>query len=186
MTNELLAACIEGNRTAQRLLYENFHPTMMGVCLRYAGNRDEALEILNAGFLKVFRSLAKFDPEVGVLEAWIRRIVVNTAIDHYRKVVRRERTTDINGVHQIRSLEASAVESLSADEIMACVQELSPAYRTVFNMFVVEGFSHVEIAKRLGISEGTSKSNLAKARMRLQQMLERMNRVVKKTEYALP
>jgi RNA polymerase sigma-70 factor (ECF subfamily) len=186
MTQELIAGCIEGNRTAQRLLYEHFHPIMMGVCLRYAGNRDEALEIMNAGFLKVFRHIKKFDPEIGVLEAWVRRIITNTAIDHYRKVVRRERTADLDSkVHQIRSLEQGAVESLTTEEIMECVQKLSPAYRTVFNLYVVDGYSHVEIAKKLGISEGTSKSNLAKARMRLQQMLERMNRVVKQVEYAL-
>lgn len=187
MTHELIAGCLEGNRTAQRKLYEHFYPTMMGVCCRYAGSRTEASEILNAGFLKVFRNLKKFDPEVGVLEAWIRRIIVNTAIDYYRKEVRREKTKTIDGsVHQIRSLEQSAFESLSCDEIMACVQQLSPAYRTVFNLYVIEGYSHVEIAKRLKISEGTSKSNLAKARMRLQHMLERLNRVVKQTEYVLP
>jgi RNA polymerase sigma-70 factor (ECF subfamily) len=116
----------------------------------------------------------------------VRRIITNTAIDHYRKVVRRERTADLDSkVHQIRSLEQGAVESLTTEEIMECVQKLSPAYRTVFNLYVVDGYSHVEIAKKLGISEGTSKSNLAKARMRLQQMLERMNRVVKQVEYAL-
>jgi len=188
MTNELITGCLNGNRLAQRKLYEHFYPVMMGVSLRYAGNRDEALEVLNTGFLKVFRNLKKFDPEVGVLEAWIRRIIVNTAIDHYRKVMRRERTEIIdNGIRQISALDEGAVESLTAEEIMSCVQKLTPAYRTVFNLYVVEGYSHAEVSKKLGISEGTSKSNLSKARMRLQKMLERLNARVKENEpeYAL-
>lgn len=190
MINELIQGCLQGNRNAQRKLYEHFHPSMMGVCMRYAGNRDEALEVLNTGFLKVFKNLKSFDPEVGVLEAWIRRIMVNCAIDHYRKAVRRERTADIdNGILQISGFEENAVDRLCAEEIMDCVQQLSPAYRTVFNLFVIEGYSHPEIGKRLGISEGTSKSNLAKARMRLRTMIENVNTTngtQEKVEYAVP
>jgi RNA polymerase sigma-70 factor (ECF subfamily) len=166
---DIIFACIRGERWAQRLLYEEHYPKMMGVCLRYAGNQDEALDILHEGFIKVFKNLDKFQPGTS-LSSWIRRIMVNTAIDYYRKMVR-QRTEDIENAHSLSVQDADALSQLSEKEILESVQELSPAYRAIFNLYVIEGFSHREIADMIGITESTSRSNLVKARIKLQELL---------------
>jgi RNA polymerase sigma-70 factor (ECF subfamily) len=146
---------------------------MMGLCLRYGRDRDEAASILNHGFFKVFETLERFNPEKGKLEGWIYRIVLHAAIDHYRAVIKPSRTETIdqeNGWDLSDSSE-DALDRLAAEEIIALVQRLSPQYRTVFNLYVMEGYTHPDIAKELGISEGTSKSNLSKARRNLQAMI---------------
>lgn len=180
MVKAILQECIDGNRNAQRKLYEYYYPTMMGVCNRYATDRDEAAFILNNGFFKVFKHLKKFDAEVGNLEAWIRRIMINTAIDHFRRNSRRQRTMDVDTAYPMQQESSSVVAELNAEDILKLVQQLTPAYRASFNLYVVEGYSHKEVAKKLGISEGTSKSNLAKARGKLKQMLEKSSKA--KTE----
>lgn len=137
--------------------------------MRYTHDREEARDVLHEGFMKVYKNLEKYARGTN-LGAWIRRIMVNTAIDHYRKHAKRPSLVEINhAVHEIDTHDV--VSEMSADEILKLVQRLSPAYRTVFNLYVIEGYSHKEIGKMLGISEGTSKSNLAKARGRLQQMI---------------
>lgn len=168
--HDLISACIRRERWAQKLLYEEHYPKMMGVCLRYAGNQDEALDILHEGFIKVFKNLKKYEPGTS-LNAWIRRIMVNTAIDYYRKMVRR-RTEDIETAYGVSSAGADALSQISEKEILGAIQDLSPAYRTVFNMYVVEGYSHKEIADTLNITESTSRSNLVKARLKLQAALK--------------
>ncbi len=169
----LVKACLRKERRAQELLYKRYYGRMMGVCLRYARDRDEASSMLNHGFFKVFETLDRFDPEKGRLDGWIYRIVMHAAIDHYRAVLRQApfegQPDDLLTSRQDEA--ESALDRLSAQEILGLVQQLSPAYRTVFNLFVIEGMSHTEIADLLGISEGTSKSNLAKARRNLQQLL---------------
>jgi RNA polymerase sigma factor (sigma-70 family) len=142
---------------------------MYAVCLRYAGNAEEAEDILQEGFIKVFRKMDSYRGE-GSFEGWIRRIFVNTAIEHFRRkrylmpVTEKEENT-LEGKYN------SALDDLGAKDIMALVQELSPGYRTVFNMYVVEGYTHKEIAIMLGISEGTSKSQLSRAKVILQDMV---------------
>ncbi|MEK7257053.1 MAG: RNA polymerase sigma factor [Bacteroidota bacterium] len=166
---DLITACIQRERWAQKVLYEEHYPKMMGVCLRYAGNQDEALDILHEGFIKVFKNLHRY--EVGTsLNSWIRRIMVNTAIDYYRKVVRR-RSEDIETAYHVSADDADALSQLSEKEILQAVQELSPAYRAVFNLYIIEGYSHKEIADLLNITESTSRSNLVKARLKLQAAL---------------
>ncbi|MBL7816644.1 MAG: RNA polymerase sigma factor [Saprospiraceae bacterium] len=165
----LIEACIARERWAQQRLYEEYYPKMMGVCMRYANNDDDALDILHEGFIKVFKHVASYQPGTS-LTAWIRRIMVNTAIDYYRKTIRR-RTEDIETAYNLSSSDADAISQCSEQDILAAVKKLTPAYRAVFNMYVIEGYSHKEIADQLDITESTSRSNLVKARLKLQAIL---------------
>lgn len=164
--HNLVAALIRQERWAQQQLYEQYYGKMMGVCLRYAGSRDEALDLLHEGFIKVFQNISRYRPGTS-LPAWIRTIVVNTCIDYYRKTIRR-RTDDLNDAHYLSDDAPDVLSNLTEQEILAAVQELSPAYRAVFNLYVVEGYSHKEIGEALQITESTSRSNLVKARLKLQ------------------
>lgn len=165
----LIEACLANERWAQKQLYESHYPKMMGICMRYAKDNNEAKDIANEGFIKVFRYLHKY--KVGTsLESWIRRIIVNTCIDQYRKSVR-HRTEDIEHIKYHKSCSPDPISNFSAQEIMAVIQQLPTSYRTVFNLFAIEGYSHKEVAKQLGITESTSRSNLVKARSKLKKML---------------
>ncbi len=168
--DQLIEGCIKEDRAAQKRLYELFYGKMMGVSMRYAIDADEAKDIVNAGFLKVFKNIHKFKPTHS-LESWIRRIMINTAIDHYRKNKKHRNKLDITEVYDYSENESISAQ-LSANEILKLVQKLSPAYRTVFCLYVIDGFNHREIGEKLGISEGTSKSNLAKGRAKLQKMVK--------------
>ena len=165
----LIEACVARERWAQQRLYEEYYPKMMGVCMRYANNDDDALDILHEGFIKVFKHVSSYQPGTS-LTAWIRRIMVNTAIDYYRKTVRR-RTEDIETAYNLSSSDADAISQCTEKDILAAIKKLTPAYRAVFNMYVIEGFSHKEVADQLEITESTSRSNLVKARLKLQAIL---------------
>ena len=165
----LIQACIREERWAQKQLYEDKYSSMMGVCLRYSNNREDALDILHEGFIKVFNNLTKYQPGTS-LSAWMRRIMVNTAIDFYRKSIRR-RTEDIETAYDLSTSDPDAISQCTEKEILESIQTLSPAYRSVFNLYVIEGFSHKEIANQLGITESTSRSNLVKARAKLKAIL---------------
>jgi RNA polymerase sigma-70 factor (ECF subfamily) len=167
---ELIEGCHRENRLAQKQLYERYFGKMMGVCLRYASCYDDAMEILNQAFFKIFSSIGQFSSAGGNFEGWMYRIVVNTALDHLRKEMK-HRHADEEKMVWIESSD-NILSHLKAEEIIALINRLSPAYRAVFNLYVVEGYSHSEIADMLNISEGTSKSNLAKARLNLQKMLQ--------------
>jgi RNA polymerase sigma-70 factor (ECF subfamily) len=165
--HELVAALVRQERWAQQQVYEYYYGKMMGVCLRYASSRDEALDLLHEGFIKVFQNISRYRPGTS-LSAWIRTIIVNTCIDYYRRSVRR-RTEDIDEAYTLSIDDPDALSHLTEQEILAAVQELSPAYRAVFNLYVVEGYSHKEIGEALNITESTSRSNLVKARIKLQE-----------------
>lgn len=167
--NDLISACIRNDRDAQQLLYQEYYGKMMGVCLRYSNNKDDALDILHEGFIKVYKNISKYQPGTS-LSAWMRRIMVNTAIDFYRKNVRR-RTEDLETAYSVSTDAPDAISQVTEKEILAAVQTLSPAYRSVFNLYVIEGYSHKEIANQLGITESTSRSNLVKARHKLKAIL---------------
>jgi RNA polymerase sigma-70 factor (ECF subfamily) len=142
----------------------------MSICLRYSSNRSEARIIINDGFLKVFTNLQKFDAEKP-FEPWLGRIMSNTAIDHYRAELKHMNLLDINDVDEV--FEHATVEhKLYYDELVKLVQQLPPSYRTVFNLYAVDGLTHEEIARKLQISVGGSKSNLFKARKKLRELLE--------------
>lgn len=167
---DLIAACVRQERWAQQRMYEEYYGKMMGVCLRYASHEEDALDMLHEGFIKVFRHITKYKPGTS-LQAWIRTVIVNTCIDHYRKNHRR-RTEDLDQVQPVANGDNSALDMISAEEILALVRDLSPAYRMVFNLYVLEGYSHKEIADMLDITESTSRSNLVKARLKLQEALK--------------
>ena len=169
----LIQGCIEGDRRCQQKLYEHFYGKMMVVCMRYATDDDEALDIFQEAFIKVFNNLVKYGNK-GSFEGWIRRIMVNTAIDHIRKNKKLREMVEINEEITSGEVEEESedlLDKVSFEDLLGCVQDLSPAYRSVFNMYVVDGFSHKDIAQELGISEGTSKSNLAKAKMNIKKLL---------------
>ena len=152
----------------------------MAICDRYTNKQEDSLEILNDGFLKVFKEMHKYKPAytdvVSSFKGWLRKIMVYTAIDHYRKYHKHNEVTQLdNVVYQLPVVSEDAIDKISYDEIIQAVQELSPGYRTVFNLFVIDGMSHEEVSSQLGISVGTSKSNLSKARAQLQKILFKKN-----------
>jgi len=170
------------NRESQKKLYTSFYGYAMAVCDRYTNNQDDAVEILNDGFLKVFKEIYRYKPAytdvVSSFKGWLRKIMVYTAIDHFRKNHKHQFTTDLdNGVVQVASHAEDALDRISYEEIIRSIQDLTPGYRTVFNLFIIEGFTHEEISDKLGISIGTSKSNLAKARRQLQKILYQQNQI---------
>ncbi|MCB0715592.1 MAG: RNA polymerase sigma factor [Chitinophagaceae bacterium] len=155
----------------QQALYGRFSPRMYGVCLRYATNAAEAEDILQEGFIKVFKKMHTFRKE-GSFEGWVRRIFVNTAIEHFR---RRKYLTPVTEKEEntIEGNYTSVLDELAEQDILQLIQELSPGYRTVFNLYVIEGYTHKEIGDMLGISEGTSKSQLSRAKVILQDMVKK-------------
>jgi RNA polymerase sigma factor (sigma-70 family) len=170
---QLLEGCIRQERRSQKRLYELYYGCMLSVCMRYTNNYEEARDVLHEGFMKVFKNIARYKPSHS-LNSWIKRIMINTAIDHYRKNKKHQSNVDLEyAAHETDVNIHSVLTKLSAEEILKLVQKLSPAYRTVFNLYVIEGYNHREIAERLNISEGTSKSNLAKARAKLRGMIEK-------------
>ena len=166
---ELILACIERQTWAQQRIYEDNYRVMMAVCLRYSNSSDDAFDILHEGFLKVFMNIKSYEPGT-LLQAWIRRIMVNTAIDFYRKESRRI-TRDLDEAKTMSYSKFGPIETMTAQEVMKAVQKLPNIYRTVFNMFAIEGYSHKEIADHLGTTESTSRSNLVKARTKLKDLL---------------
>ncbi|MDB5252315.1 MAG: polymerase sigma-70 factor [Flaviaesturariibacter sp.] len=155
----------------QQELYRRYASKMFGVCLRYAGNAEEAEDILQEGFIKVFRKIDSFRRE-GSFEGWVRRIFVNTAIEHFRRKTYLQPVTE-REEETIEGNYLSVLDSLAEKDIIQLVQKLSPGYRTVFNMYVVEGYTHRQIADALGISEGTSKSQLSRAKTILQDLVRK-------------
>jgi RNA polymerase sigma-70 factor (ECF subfamily) len=181
----IVEACLRGERRAQERLFQTYYGKMLAVCMRYLSDRDSAQEILQVSFLKVFDKLEFFD-FTGSLEGWIRRIVTNTAIDHLRKAKKDPFLSDQDNDFVTGSSdpmvesEQSALLDLKAQVAIEAIGKLSPAYRAVFNLYVIEEHTHKEIAEILGISEGTSKSNLAKAKMNLQRLLKEQFTLIEK------
>jgi len=166
---ELIDGCKRKDRQSQKDLYKGCFSYAMSICLRYANNAEEAQEILNDSFLKVFNKIHLLSPPFN-FKAWLRRILINTSIDYLRKNKSFLYSADYQEAKSIE-VEASALDHLSEQDILMLVQMLPPSYRTVFNLYAIEGYSHEEIAKTLQISVGTSKSNLHKARQILQKRL---------------
>lgn len=166
---DYVAACVRQERWAQELLYKDYYAVLMPLCQRYANNKEDALDIMHEGFIKVFKHIGKYQMGTS-LNAWIKRIMVNTAIDFYRKKVRR-RTENLETAYTVKSSDPNAINFLAAEEIIQRLHQLSPSYRSIFNLYVIEGFSHKEIAEKMNISESTSRSNLVKARAKLRALL---------------
>jgi RNA polymerase sigma-70 factor (ECF subfamily) len=154
----------------QRLLYDRFSSMMYAVCLRYSDNTEDANDVMQEGFIKVYKSLPKFRAE-GSFEGWVRRIFINTSIEHYRKKVKLYNVSEVQE-NTIEDSELNALDSLATKDILNIINELSPGYKQVFNLHVIEGYSHKEIAEMTGITEGTSKSQLARAKSDLKKIIE--------------
>lgn len=167
--DELLNACRKENRLAQKELYRQFYRYAMSVSLRYADDEDEAIEIANDAFLKVFLNLNRYD-HTKPFKPWFRRILINTAINYVKKKQRFKLTQLMEADFELPDTE-DILSRIGFEELMKMVRSLSLAYRTVFNMHVIDGYTHEEIAATLNISIGTSKSNLSKAREKLRQLL---------------
>jgi RNA polymerase sigma factor (sigma-70 family) len=173
----IIQGCVNAKRESQKMLYQHYYGYSMGICMRYCSSEEDAEEILNDGFLKVFKALDSFNPQFSDIEAsfkgWIKRIMINTAIDHLRKNNKRFLVVEIFDNHfNIADETETSIEKMTYQEILAVVQKLTPVYRTVFNLFVIDGFKHEEIAEQLKITVGASKSNLSKARMNIKKMLQ--------------
>jgi len=169
----LVQGCKRNDRESQRLLYRHYYSYAMSICVRYSKSPEEAKEILNDGFLKVFQKIEQYRQETP-FEAWLRRIMINAAIDCYRREVKHYHHASVENA-RIENNEVSVMDELSYSELIGLVQKLTPGYRAVFSLYAIDGYTHEEIAGLLNISEGTSKSNLFKAREALKKMLGELN-----------
>ena len=168
---ELIAGCRSGNRKAQEAIYHLYASKMLGVCARYAKDHQEAEDMLQVGFIRMFDKINSFKNE-GSFEGWLRRIMVNTAIEFYRRSSKMY-IVDMDEMDDQPSVEFP-MHTLNVKDLMKIIQDLPPGYRMVFNMFAIEGYSHKEIAETMGITEGTSKSQLARARSILKTTINKM------------
>ena len=177
-----IRGCSLNQRESQKKIYNAFFGYAMSICDRYTNNDQDGLEILNDGFLKIFKEIHHYKPaysdEVSSFKGWLRKIMIYTAIDHFRKYQKHQVVggLDPSLIHMPAVIE-SATDKIMYDEIIRFIQDMTPVYRTVLNLFIIEGFSHEEISNQLGISVGTSKSNLAKARKQLQKILFKENKI---------
>jgi len=167
--NKLIQACIRENKTAQKQLYDLYAAKMYFVCLRYARHELEAQDMLQDGFIKVFDNLTQFKSN-GSFEGWIRRIMVNTSLNYCRKSSFKQEQIGIED-YQDKVVYSKAISRMSEKELLALIQQLPDGYKMVFNLYVIEGYSHKEIGEMLEISESTSRSQLAKARKWMQKLL---------------
>jgi RNA polymerase sigma factor (sigma-70 family) len=174
---DIISGCVKAKRESQEALYKCYYGFAMSISMRYCHTNNDAVEIVNDGFLKIYKAISSFTPAHENTEAsfmgWLKKIMIYTAIDHYRKNVKNLFIEEINNTHFVLADDTeSPIDSMAYAEIIKLVQKLSPSYRTVFNLYVIDGFKHEEIANHLNISVGTSKSNLAKARLNIQKMLQ--------------
>lgn len=169
----LVRECINGNAKAQRLLFDKFSQKMLGVCLRYSKSLEEAEDVLQDGFIKTFSKLNDFSNE-GSLEGWIRRIMVNTALDSIRKKNKFLKDVSIDSVEYQIGVNYTILETLNAEDLLLLINSMPDGYKVVFNMFAIEGYSHNDISTTLGISESTSKSQYMRAKAYLRGKLELM------------
>ncbi|MEO6536978.1 MAG: sigma-70 family RNA polymerase sigma factor [Ferruginibacter sp.] len=173
----IIQGCITANRLHQKEFYKLYYGYAMSISMRYCHAEEEAADIVNDSFLKIFKTLISFSPRYENYEAslmgWMKSIIIHTSIDYYRKGLKAHLLQEIQEDHfEITDSSETTIDSLSYKEIFTLIQKLSGGYRIVFNMFVIDGFKHEEIARQLNISVGTSKSNLAKARVNIQKMLK--------------
>ena len=173
---DILKGCLKADRKSQELLYKQFFGFAMSICLRYINNKEEALEILNDAFLKVFLKIDKYDFE-RPFSVWLKRIVVNTAIDAYRSQNKHHNHLDIETVFNLPKEEETPMQKMSYEDLILLTKKLPKNYQLNFNLYVIEGFPHEEIAKMMNISVGTSKSNVSRAREILRNLLQDTERL---------
>jgi len=181
--NILIRGCTLNQRESQKKIYNSFYSYGMAICDRYTKRKEDSIEIFNDSFLKIFKEIHRYKPsyadEVNSFKGWLRKIMIYTAIDHNRKYNKHNFNAELDtSMIYLPVDEEGAFDMISYDEIIRAIRELSPAYRTVINLFIIDGFSHEEIAGQLGIAIGTSKSNLSKARQQLQKILKNDNKIL--------
>ena len=169
--SNIIRGCRQKDRKAQEALYKAYYKAMVTICLRYTKNEDDALEVLNSGFLKVFQNIQRYEPAQASLYTWIRTIVVNSCLDFIRKKARTTQHHELDNATEAH-VPAEAISRMKASELLALVRSLPPSTAAVFNLYVIEGYSHKEIGSLLGISDGTSKWHLSEARKQLQQKIK--------------
>jgi RNA polymerase sigma factor (sigma-70 family) len=173
---DIIKGCQLGNRKAQELLYKLFAAKMLGVCMRYATDKMEAEDMLQNGFIKVFGKIEDYRGD-GSFEGWVRRIMVHSSIEYYRKHHKMMQLVEMDTAGAEQLVNPVGASNLEAKDLLAIIQTLSPGYRMVFNMYAIEGYSHKEIAEVMNISEGASKSQLSRARAILKEMVNKTERV---------
>ena len=178
--DQIIVGCLEGKRKSYNLLFKNYAPVMLGVCMRYCKNRIDAEDVMQDGFIKVFTQIHKFRSE-GSFEGWIKRIMINAAIDNYQSNLKHSFHEDVDEMDQSQVLTGNHEEddddlaeelNIPREKLMGMIQELPDGYRMVFNLYAIENYNHKDIASLLGISENTSKSQLMKARKALRKKIE--------------
>jgi RNA polymerase sigma factor (sigma-70 family) len=166
---KLIEQCLKGQSLAQEKLFKKYYGIMLGICLRYTNNRNEAKEVLQEGFIKVFNNLQSFKFE-GSLPGWMKKIMVNTAIDKYRKRIAEPISFEMP---ENASTEEDVISNFNKNDLLDCINLLPAGYKAIFNLYVIEGYTHKEISEKLGINEGTSKSQLAKAKIYLKYIISK-------------
>ena len=173
---QLIESCINGNRASQKALYDRLAPRMFPLCIRYIGDRETAEDVLQDGFITLFTRLKDYKGE-GSFEGWARKIFVNTALMSLRKKDALKMSDDLEAARRLKTDAVSQMQNLGYKELMAMITELPPGFRTVFNMYAIEGYSHKEIGEMLGISETTSRTQLSRARIWLQNKIKERSNV---------
>ena len=182
MTDELmLAGCLKNNATSEEALYSRYSPRMLGVCYRFAKNREDAEDMLQEGFIKVFTQMHQYRNE-GALEGWIRRIMVHTCINFLKKNKKFAESVDIIHANSVHVKEDMIPSIMQAKQVVECIRMLPLGYRTVLNLYAIEGFSHKEIANLLDIEESTSRSQYTRAKAMLEEILVRKKIIQKPRE----
>jgi RNA polymerase sigma-70 factor (ECF subfamily) len=174
---ELVAGCKRKESWARRKLYELYSPAMLGICVRYVNERETARDILQEGFIKVFTKIDSYSGS-GSFDAWMRKVFVTTALEYLRSIKSFKLNISLDNYNETyeptEEVDASVVNKLSADEILQCINGLPTGFRTIFNLYVIEGYSHAEIAKMLNIKESSSRSQFARARQLLQTKIQKL------------
>lgn len=179
-TKKIIRGCLTGNKRDQELLYRRYSAKLYGVSLQYTGSYEEGRDVLQESFIKIFTHLHTYSGE-GSFEGWMRRIVVNTALEKHRNRYYLNKVEDLSNVPEIiDNIDLADAGWLEAADLLDIIMELPPQYRMVFNLYAIEGYTHREIAKMLSISEGTSKSNLSRARKILQRKVEKLMGIKKR------
>lgn len=174
LDEKILKACMEKDPKAQKQLYDHFSSRMYAVCIRYSNSREDAKDILQEGFIKVFGKLGQYTAK-GSLEGWMKRVFINTALEHYRVHKVYQQQSDVEEAYDLPQ-SGNALERITQKEILAVMATMATGYRTILNLFAIEGYSHAEIAEMLGISEGTSKSQLSRARAQFIQIWNQLEK----------
>lgn len=172
----LIESCIKGDRAAQKVLYDRLAPRMFSVCIRYVGDREQAEDILQEGFVTLFTHLADYKGE-GAFEGWARKIFVTTALMELRRKDALKMSEDLDAVRGMKTEAVTQIQSIGYKDLMKVITQLPPGFRAVFNMYAIEGYSHKEIGEILGISETTSRTQLSRARTWLQNKLKEIEDV---------